>query len=296
MHIKTNIEHSSVQIIVLAMCPLLLVVSSLNEAIFFMCGTILCLLVSQLFMLLFNKYLSNNVKTMLTAMISATLLTVAMFLIKEKTDKVLPENSYFIVFSTTILSAEFIYFRNKATVKHYFLSIFRLLFVFALMVSVYACIKEFFAYGSIYGKQLFAFSGTKFCKSMIFNLLLLASLCACFDYFVRTIEKLIESKSMVYQKYIKIIRDEKAFQYDILRREKLLTNEIEVNKISKSDAEKIEQKQSENEAIKSVAEVVSEETEVIEPKADEIDKEQKEEVVQETDKKSKKKAKKEDKK
>lgn len=269
MHIKTNIEHSSVQIIVLAICPLLFVVSTVNEAMFFVCGTVICLLISQLFMLIFNKYLTNNVKSMLTAIISTMLVTVSILLVDELTDKTMPANSYFIIFSATVLSSEFNYFRNKAVSKHYFFSIFKILFIFALMTFVYAAIKEFLAFGSVYGKQLFAFSGVEFCRLMIFNLLLLATLCAGFDHVVRTIDKNRETKNMVYQKYVKIIRSEKAFQYDILRREKLLTNEIEVNKINKVDAEKIAQKESENEAIESVKEVIAEESEIAELVEDE---------------------------
>lgn len=301
MHIKTNIEHSSVQIIVLAICPLLLVVSSVNDAVLFVCGTVLCLLISQMFINLFNKYLSNNVKAMLTAIISALLVIVATILVKEKTDKVLPDNFYFVIFSTTILNAEFIYFNNRALTKHYFFSILKNLLVFALITFMYALIKEFLAFGTIYGKQLFTFSGVKFFETMIFNLLLLATLCAGFDYFVRKIDKAYETKNMVYQKYVKIIRDEKTFQYDKLRREKLLGNEIEVNRVNKEDAEKIAQKISENEAIESVKEVVSEETEIIEPKEEDEKVEEIKnpevdvEAEEKDDKKSKKRRKKGDK-
>ena len=149
MHIKTNIEHSSVQIIILAICPLLLVVNTIYQALFFMAGTILCLIVSQIFILLFNKFLNNNVKTMLTALISALLVTAGMILVKEFTDKTLPESSYFIVFSTIILNAEFVYFRNKAVMKHYFFSILKILFIFAIIGFVYATIKEFMAFGTL---------------------------------------------------------------------------------------------------------------------------------------------------
>lgn len=297
MHIKTNIEHSPVQIIVLAICPLLLVVSSVNEAVFFVCGTIICLLISQLFLMMFNKYLNNNVKAMLTAIISAFLVIVSTILVKDFTQYQMPENAYFIIFSTTVISAEFIYFRNKAVTKHYLLYIFKIIFIFALLTFVYALIKEFLAFGTIYKKQLFKFAGAKFCKSMIFNLLLLATLCALFDYVVRSIDKKVETKNMVYQKYIKIIRNEKAFQYDRLRREKLLTNDIEVNRVNKEDAEKIAQKESENEAIESVKEVISEESEISEPQEPKEEKIENPEIsvdsnVDEDDKKSKKKKKK----
>lgn len=262
MHIKTNVEHSSVQIIVLALCPLLFVVSSMVDAIFFMSGTILCLLISQFVILIFNKYLTNNVKAMITALISALLVIVSTILVKEYTDKIMPETSYFIIFSTTILNAEFIYFRNKAVMKRYFLSVLKIIFIFALLFMTYAAIKEFMAFGTLMEKSIFAFQGFEFCRTMIFNLLLLASLCALFDYVVRVIDKVHETKSMMYQKYVKIIRNEKSFQYDRLRRERLLTNEIEVNKLSKADSEKLKQKSSENETIESIQEeIVDDKTE-----------------------------------
>ena len=107
---------------------------------------------------------------------------------------------------------------------------------------------------------------------------------------------------MIYQKYVRIIRNEKAFQYDKLRREKLLANQIEINRINKSDSEKIKQKVAENETIDSVQEVISEE-EVVDVTGIEdetVDSETVDEVVdtieQNTGKKSKKKNKKGDKK
>ena len=110
---------------------------------------------------------------------------------------------------------------------------------------------------------MFRFTGFAFCKTVIFDLLWIASLCAIADYTVRYIDKQKEMKNMIYQKYVRIIRSEKAFQYDKLRREKLLANEIEVNRINKTDSEKIERKEAENEAIESIKEVVSEEEEVV---------------------------------
>ena len=267
MHIKTNIEHSSVQIIVLALCPLLMVVSSMVDALFFMSGTILCLIVSQIFILVFNRYLTNNVKTMLTALISALIVVVSTILVKDMTDKVIPETSYFIIFSTTILNAEFVYFRNKAVTKHYFFSVFKISFIFALLFMTYAVIKEFMAFGTLMEKRFITFEGFKFCQTMIFNLMLLACLCALFDYVVRIIDKAYETEHMVYQKYVKIIRNEKSFQYDRLRRERLLANEIEINRLNKADSEKLKQKSSENEVIESVQEEIvnSEDEEIVEP-------------------------------
>lgn len=293
MHIKTNIEHSSVQIIVLAICPLLLVVNSINEALFYMSGTILCLILSQIFISIFNRFLSNNVKAMLTAIISALIVTVSMILVKDLTDKVMPETSYFIIFSTTILNAEFIYFRNKAVQKHYFFNILKIIFIFVLLGFVYALIKEFMAFGTLFDYTLLKFDGFEFCKTMMFNLLLLAILCAVFDYVVRLIDKVHETKNMVYQKYVKIIRNEKSFQYDKLRRERLLTNEIEVNRLSRTDAEKIKQKLSENEAIESIQDAVSDSSEeFVEPTEDENEEEKENPKEIEEDVNSNKKSKK----
>ena len=305
MHLKTNIEHSPVQIIVLAMCPLLFAMNSVNNAVFFLCGTILCLIISQLFLMIFNRYLTNDVKTLLTAIISAMLIVVATIAVREYTDKVLPDNAYLIIFSTTILNAEFIYFSSKALKRHYFLNVLKILIIFSLMTLVYAVVKEFLAFGTICEKQLFKFDGFVFCETIICDLIWIASLCAISDFIVRYIDKKIETKNMVYQKYVRIIRNEKAFQYDNLRREKLLANQIEVNMINKADSEKIKQKEAENEAIESVQEVVSEE-EVVEIKGsdDETVDIEAEKVEQNVDaaevkdegKKSKKKKKKEDKK
>ena len=307
MHIKTNIEHSPVQIIVLAMCPLLFAMSSVNEAVFFLCGTILCLIISQLFLMIFNRYLANDVKALLTAIISAMLIAVASIAVKEYTDKVLPDNAYLIIFSTTILNAEFIYFSSKALKRHYFLNILKNLIIFSAIMLVYSVFKEFLSQGTVCEKQLFKFDGFAFCELIIFDLLWIATLCALFDYTVRYIDKKRETKNMVYQKYVRIIRSEKAFQYDKLRREKLLANQIEINRINKSDSEKIKQKEAENEAIESVQEVVSEEevVEVTGADAETVDAESGENAnpeisvetpIEDTGKKSKKKKKKEDKK
>ena len=44
MHIKTNVELSSVQIAILAICPLITVVGTVTDALYFMAGTAICLL------------------------------------------------------------------------------------------------------------------------------------------------------------------------------------------------------------------------------------------------------------
>ena len=111
----------------------------------------------------------------------------------------------------------------------------------------------------MFGKQITSYSGFGFFNTIASDFLLLGLMCFLFDLLFRWIDKQIENKNIKYQKYIKTIRDEKSFQYDSLRRQKLLVNEIEVNNMNAKEAEKIIQKNSENEAINSVQEVLNEE-------------------------------------
>ena len=276
MHIKTNIEGSSVQIAVLAICPLITVINSVNDALFFVAMTVLCVILSQLFCLIFNKYLSKNIKTMLTAIISAFLVVIVEILAKEQMGKTLPANAFFVVFSATVLSLEFNYFKIKARTKFFMLSVLKSSLIFAVISFVFAIIKEFLSSGMIYGYSLFEFKGLEFFGGVVFSLILLGFLCFLFDMLVRWLEKEVEARNLVYQKYVKIIRDEKAFQYDKLRREKLLINEIEVNNINRADAEKLIAKESENESVESVKETIEdEEGEIVVP--EEPDAETKEE-------------------
>ena len=71
MHIKTNIEHNMVQIIVLAICPLILVVNTMTQGLFFIVSTILCFVLSSFLCGLLNKYFSRNVKIFVTAVLSS---------------------------------------------------------------------------------------------------------------------------------------------------------------------------------------------------------------------------------
>lgn len=257
MHIKTNVELSSVQLAILAVCPLITVVSGVSECLYFMAGTILCLLVSQLLCWLFNKYMGTAVKIFVCAITSSFVVVMGSFLMRKFFDITLAEDIYFVIFSSVVMSADFIYFRHKATTNHTVFNFLKAIFIFALVLFTFAFVKEFLAFGTMFDKQLFAYSGFGFFETIASDLLILGLLCFLYDILFRWVDKQVENKNIKYQKYIKTIRDEKSFQYDNLRRQKLLVNEIEINNMNAKEAEKIIQKNSENEAINSVQEVLN---------------------------------------
>ena len=40
MHIKSNIEHNVIDVVILAVCPLLLVLTSAKDAVYYICTTL----------------------------------------------------------------------------------------------------------------------------------------------------------------------------------------------------------------------------------------------------------------
>lgn len=260
MHIKTNIEPSSVQLAVLSICPLITVIGGVNQAVEFIVGTAICLFLSQLICWMFNRFLGNAVKVFACALTSAFVVVFGTFLLREKFSYVVDVNIYYIIFSSVILSSDFIYFRHKAAVNHTVVHFIRLIFTYSIILFVFAFVKEFLSEGTIFGVRYLKYNGIGFFATVASDFLVLGLLCAVFDTIFRWIDKQIENKSIKYQKYIKTIRDEKAFQYDSLRRQNLLVNDIEINNMNAKEAEKIIQKTSENETITSVEEVLNEET------------------------------------
>ena len=261
MHIKTNIELSSVQIAVLAICPLIGVVGGAVDILYFLAGTFVCVFLSQLFCWIFNKYMTNSVKIFTCALISSFVVVMGLYVTKEIFNIVLDDNMYFIIFSSVVLCSDFIYYRHKAAVNHPFVNLIKILLIFSLIGFVFAFIREFLAFGTIFGKSVTRYLGFAFFETVASDFFILGILCFAFDILFRWIDKKIENKNIKYQKYIKTIRDEKSFQYDSLRRQKLLANNIEINNMNAKEAEKIIQKNSENEAITSVEEVLQEESE-----------------------------------
>ena len=109
MHIKTNIELSSVQIAVLAICPLISVIGGVVDALYFAVGTTICLLLSQLFCWIFNKYVSNSIKIFVSALCASFVVVMGGHFSKEIFNIVLGDDFYFIIFSTIVLCSDFVY-------------------------------------------------------------------------------------------------------------------------------------------------------------------------------------------
>lgn len=250
MHIKTNIETSFIQIVVLAICPILLMVNSASSSLYYICATAVCFLLSTFICFVFNKYMSKTIKIFVTAVISTFAITVFNFF-AEKYGILgikVSDESYFAVLSTIILSVDNVYLEIRALINNFFIMSLRTILVFALLTFVYGVIKEFLSFGTIFDNQIIkTFAGNAFFETLVFDFIFLGVLCVICDITNRAIMKKINQKHMMYEKYVKKIRNEKKFQYDELRRKKLLATTIETNKIGGEDAEIIKEKENENE-------------------------------------------------
>ena len=156
---------------------------------------------------------------------------------------------FFAVLSTIVLSIDIYYIDTKATSNHYFGRVLLCVAVFAVLTLTFAFVKEFLSFGTILNKQIFAFDGIEFFETITFGFIWLGLVCAFVDMIYRALGRKYKEKMMTYEKYVKQIRDEKAFQYDTLRRKKLLKSEIEIKKIADEEAEELKQKESENKAL-----------------------------------------------
>lgn len=253
MHIRTNVELSFIHIVVLAICPLLLVMTTATQALYFVCSTLACFLISSIVCLLFNKFLNNNVKIFITALLSTFIVTMLNFAIEEYSFlgfKEPFENSYFAVISSIILSIDSIFLHTKAnSASRFIIKYFRLMFVYAMLMMIFAIGKEFLALGTVFGKRPFVYQGYAFFKLITFDLIWLGLICFVAEIIHRRASKRRSEKIITYQKYIKKIRNEKVFQYDNLRRKKLLVSEINTNKIDGDKIEEIREKEDENEIV-----------------------------------------------
>ena len=253
MHIRTNVELSFIHIVVLAICPLMLIMTSATQALYFISATIACFLISTVICMMFNKYLNNNVKVFLTALISVFLITMFNFAVEKYQILGLKEtfsNSYFAVISVIILSIDSIFIHTKAnSSSRFFMKYARLIFVFAMLTMIYAIGKEFLAFGTIFEKRPFIYKGYEFFKLITFDFIWLGLICFFAEIIHRKASKRRSEKRITYQKFIKKIRNEKIFQYDNLRRKKLLVSEINTNKIDGDKIEEIKEKEDENEVV-----------------------------------------------
>ena len=249
MHLRTNIELSYIQIIMLAICPLFLIVNTFEYALYFACATAVCYILSAFICFVFNKYLSNSVKIFITAIFSTFIITMLNFLIEEYhiLNLTVSDNYYFVVISTIVLSTGNSYVETKAVVDNYLLKILRSAFMFAVFLIGYSVVKEFLSFGTIYNKQLFAYAGFEFFESITFDFIFLGIVCALAEMVYRILLKRANEKQMMYAKFKRKIRNEKKHQYDVLRRKKLLASDVQKNVIGDDEAKEIIQMERENE-------------------------------------------------
>lgn len=252
MHIKTNIETSFIQIVILAICPLLLFVNNCGDAVYYIAATTVCFLLSAFVCFVFNKFLSKTVKIFITAVLSTFIITIFNYFVEKYgiLGLTVSDENYFAVLSTIILSIDSIYLETKALVNNFLFKLIRTVLVFALFVMIYGLFKEFFAWGTLFNKQIIkTYFGYKFFESIAFDFILLGCMCVIGEIINRVIVRKINRENMMYEKYVKKIRNEKKFQYDELRRKKLLVTPVETNKIGGDDAELIKEKENENKVV-----------------------------------------------
>ena len=258
MHIKSNIEHNVIDVVILAICPLILVMQDAKSAVYYIAATAFCFIVSAIVCLALNKYLSRIMKVFITAVLSTFLITIFNYFIGEYDILWLTssDKNYYAVLSAVVMSIDIYYIDNKAAVNHYFTRVMNSIFVFAIVTMLYIIVKEFLSFGTIFEFKPFKFEGFEFFKTITFSFIWMALLCAASSAAYRAINKYMQDKQMAYAKLLKQVKNERVFQYDSLRRQKLLTSEVEIKYIDDEEFETIRDKDNKNE---SLADLVSDE-------------------------------------
>ena len=251
MHIKTNIEHNMIQIIILAICPLLLVVNNIGQAVFFAIATSICFIISAFVCGMFNRYFSRNIKIFVTAVLSSFIITILDFILKQEPKFGLESNSdcFYAVLSTICLCLDVYVIDSNSLIKLHMIKTLITCGIFSGILIIFALIVELLGSGSIFGAKLFTLQSGEFFNSITFKLILLGVITVIADYIYRLYQRKAYEKKIVYEKYVRKIREEKMFQYDELRRKKLLTSRIEINNVKEEFIEKINQKNAENQSI-----------------------------------------------
>ncbi len=248
MHVKTNIEHNIIQVAVLAICPLLLVVQTTTQALFYMIATSICFLISSIVCFVFSKFMSRNVKIFITAILSTFIITIVNLLLSKIKLWNLESSDYhfFAVLTTICLCIDVYFIETKAVVPHYLPKVFMDCVWFSLILFIYSFVLEFLSLGTVFGKAIPHYFGNEFFGSLTFRLIWLGVLCIIVDALYRVYVRKNDKKKMTYQKYIKKIRDEKEFQYNELYRKRLLTSDVEIKKVAEEKLDEMNQKVSEN--------------------------------------------------
>lgn len=252
MHIKTNIEHNMIQIIILAVCPLLMVVSSLTQALFFAVATTICFCVSAFVCGMFNKFFSRNIKIFVTAVLSSFIITIIDVILRQKPKFGLETNDdcFYAVLSTICLCLDVYFIDSNSVIKLHMFKTIITCGIFSGILMLYALIVELLGSGSVFGGKIFNVgSSGAFFSSITFKLILLGIIAVAADYIYRWRQNKIYEKKIIAEKYVRKVRDEKLFQYEELRRKKLLTSQVEINTVKEDFIEKINQKDAENQSI-----------------------------------------------
>jgi Na+-translocating ferredoxin:NAD+ oxidoreductase RnfE subunit len=270
MHIKTNIELNIIHLVILAICPIMFIAKTSNEALCLAIMTICAFALSVFVCFLFNKVLTESAKIFVTAIVSSLIVTLLNYELKNINFMGLTpsDNYYFAVLSSIVLSVDIYFIDTKAVTNSVFSRTMIASVLFLLLYMIFGVIVEILSHGTIFGKAMFkSFSGIEFFASVPFSLLLLGLICAIAESIYRLITKKKYEKRIAYEKFVKKIRNEKIFQYDTLRRKQALATPIEVRHIGGEDIDEIKEKSNENKVVEdSGHENKAEETEKVEPK------------------------------
>ena len=254
MHIKSNIEHNIIDVVILALCPLIIIMDNSMSALYYIVATAICFVFSAIICLMLNKYLSKTMKVFITAVLSTFLITIFNYLIQEYSFLGLSasDQNYYAILSTIVMSIDIYYIDTKAVVNHYFVRVLISILVYALVSLIFIVVKEFLSFGTIFNWKPFKYSGYAFFETVVFSFIWLALLCVICEIVFRKISKFIEQRHMAYAKLLKQIKNERVFQYDTLRRQKLLSSNVEIKYVDNVDFEEILDKDNKNESLASL--------------------------------------------
>lgn len=248
MHIKTNIETNVVHLALLAMCPLLLFINTTLYALGYLLVTAVCLLLSALLCSALNKYLDKNIKVFVTAICSTIVVTILQLLLSKVQIPWLPNNEtlYYAVLSTVILSIDTYFIATKALVGNVFIKLLLTLAAFASIIMPYSIIREILGNGSLFNLKISSMPEIDFFSSIAFDLILLGLIGVVAEIIYHAFTKWYSTRKIAYQKFVKMVRNEKEFQYDKLRRDNLLVSPVEINHATDEEMQTITDRSNEN--------------------------------------------------
>ncbi len=237
MRIKSKSELNFVHIAVLAICPLIMIILNLNDALAVLALTVLSFVLTLFICLVLVKNSNNNLRIFIGAFVASLVVVAYELLARQGIFSAIGREIYFSILSTIILCIDPFYIDTKAKSKYYILKAMRLLLVFATILIVYVSAKEFLTFGRIAGIQLFGHNGYEFFGLIVFDFLLLGLLCAFFVRVSNFISSLYTQRRLVYNKYKTKVRNEKKFLYEHYRRNNLLSSEVVINKVGFKEEE-----------------------------------------------------------